>query len=292
MPESLRVMTFNIRGYYHPDDGVNQWPGREALNVATIRRAAPHLIGMQEAQTGNLKAYDRELPQYHSLAWPEYGNNKPFEWPAIYWDPRRLRPLDSGGFWLSETPDRHSPSWETDCIRACQWIRFRDLASGAEFAHANTHLDHRSERARYEGSRLIIERLAELEAQPVSSGDSDRGTALATASLRVPQVVTGDFNDVPGSRTYRLWTETGYADAHVAAGCTADPYESYTNHGWRGYPFARNDDTPQRIDWILVRGTPASGAEVRSCAIVRDGAPPIWPSDHFPVIAEVVIGAA
>ncbi len=277
MSEPLRVMTFNIRGYYHPDDGVNQWEHREGLNVATIRRTAPHLIGMQEVQTGNLKAYDRALPEYHWLAWPEYGNQKPFEWPAIYWDPRRLRPLDSGGFWLSETPEAHSRSWETDCIRSCQWIRFRDLGTGAEFVHANTHLDHRSEHARFEGSRLIIDRLTHLD---------DVAQPSPAVQRPLPQIVTGDFNDVPGSRTYRAWTEAGYADAHVAAGCSGDPHESYTNHGWRGYPFGRDDDAPQRIDWIMVRGV-----NVRACAIVRDGAPPVWPSDHFPVVAEVSVGA-
>jgi endonuclease/exonuclease/phosphatase family metal-dependent hydrolase len=263
--EPLRVMTFNIRGFYHPDDGANQWEHREALNIATIRRTAPHLIGMQEVQTGNLKAYDRELSEYHWLAWPEYGNNKPFEWPAIYWDPRRLRPLDSGGFWLSESPECYSRSWETDCIRSAQWIRFRDLASGVEFVHVNTHLDHRSVRARVEGSRLIIERLRAEHA-------------------RLPMIATGDFNDVPGSVVYRTWGAAEFVDAHVAAGCSDEPAESYTNHGWRGWPFAREDDTPQRIDWIMVRG-----AEVRSCAIVRDGGPVLWPSDHFPVVAEIAL---
>jgi endonuclease/exonuclease/phosphatase family metal-dependent hydrolase len=274
----LRVMTFNIRGFYRPDDGINKWQHREALNIATIRRAAPHLIGMQEVQTGNLKAYDRELREYHWLAWPEYGNAKPFEWPAMYWDPRRLRPLDSGGFWLSESPECHSASWATDCIRSAQWIRFHDLTSGVEFVHANTHLDHRSEQARFEGSRLIIERLARL------GGGAQPGTA-------VPQIVTGDFNDVPGSRTYRLWTEAEFRDAHVEAGCSSDPAESYTNHGWRGYPFARGDDTPQRIDWIMVRDGAGVRAQVRSCEIIHDGGPVVWPSDHFPVVAAVELTA-
>ena len=270
---SLRVMTFNIRGFYHPDDGANQWEHREALNINTIRRAAPHLIGMQEVQTGNLKAYDRELRDYHWLAWPEYGNNKPFEWPAIYWDPSRLRPVDSGGFWLSESPECYSRSWETDCIRSAQWIRFVDRASSVEFVHLNTHLDHRSVLARVQGSRLIIERLrriAHLEAGRGMSG----------------VIATGDFNDVPGSVAYRTWGAAGFVDAHVAAGCSEEPLESYTNHGWQGYPFRREDDTPQRIDWIMVRG-----AQVRSCEIVRDGGPFVWPSDHFPVVAEVTLTA-
>jgi endonuclease/exonuclease/phosphatase family metal-dependent hydrolase len=264
----LRVLTFNVRGFYHAD-GANAWIQRETLNIETIRRTAPHLVGLQEVQTGNMKAYDRDLTDYHWLAWPEYGNEKPYEWPAILWDPRRLRPLDSGGFWLSETPDVHSRSWDTDNIRSCQWIRFRDLVSGVEFVHANTHLDHRSELARIEGSRLIICRLdAELPGATV--------------------IATGDYNDVPGSATYRAWLDAGFSDAHVEAGCDDDPCESYTNHGWLGYPFSRDDDTPQRIDWIMLRG----GVRAVSCEIVRDGGPIVWPSDHFPVVADVNVGSA
>src|SRR5205814_4624374 len=97
---ALRVMTFNIRGYWHPGDGVNQWHHREALNVATIRRAAPHLIGFQEAQGRNLKAYKKLLPEYWYTEGPQYGNRPPHEWNAVFWDPASLQPIDSGGFWL------------------------------------------------------------------------------------------------------------------------------------------------------------------------------------------------
>lgn len=264
MTTPLRIMTFNVRGCYHAD-GDNVWPNREALNVETIRRSNAHLVGLQEVQTANMNAYDGLLTGYHWLAWPEYGNQKPYEWPAILWDPRRLRPLDSGGFWLSETPDVHSRSWNTDNIRSYQWIRFRDLASGAEFVHTNTHLDHRSELARIEGSRLIIRRI-----------DAEHPGATIIA--------TGDYNDIPGSPTYGIWEDAGFFDAHVAARCAEDPRESYTNHGWRGYPFARDDDTPQRIDWIMLRGCVTAA----SCEIIRDGGPIVWPSDHFPVVADLV----
>ena len=70
---------------------------------------------------------------------------------------------------------------------------------------------------------------------------------------------------------------------------SADPYESYTNHGWRGYPFDRADDTPQRIDWIMLRDG-ASTLRAASCEIVRDAAPPVYPSDHYPVVVDVVVG--
>jgi endonuclease/exonuclease/phosphatase family metal-dependent hydrolase len=268
---TLRVMTFNIRGFYHPDDGANEWRHREALNVATVRAAAPHLIGMQEVQTGNLKAYDRLLPEYRCTAWPEYGNQPPFEWPAIYWDPRTLIPIDSGGFWLSETPERFSASWGTDCIRSATWMKFRHAATGATIVHLNTHLDHISGQARVEGTRLILARLGELQA--------DGSVAIVTA----------DFNDRPRSPTHRLYTNAGFTDAYLAAGHADDPERSFTYHGWRGREFRREGAEPVRIDWILVRDGARWRARVASCEIIRNAAPPVYPSDHYPVLAELMI---
>ena len=214
-----------------------------------------------------MKAYDRDLTDYHWLAWPEYGNQKPYEWPAILWDPRRLRPLDSGGFWLSETPDVHSRSWNTDNIRSCQWIRFRDLASGAEFVHTNTHLDHRSELARIEGSRLIIRRL-----------DAEHPDATIIA--------TGDYNDVPGSATYRTWLDAGFSDAHVDGRVQRRRRASPT-------PTTAGAAIPSRATMTrrsASTGSCCAAACVRSsCEIVRDGGPVVWPSDHFPVIAELAL---
>lgn len=269
----LRVMTFNIRGCYHPDDGLNQWRHREALNVATIRSASPHLIGLQEAQGANLSAYRRLLPEYHSMAWPHYGNQPPYEWPAILWDPLRLRPLDSGGFWLSETPERYSASWGTDCIRSAAWMLFRREESGATFVHLNTHLDHRSERARLRGSQLIVERLGGLQ---------QHGAAA---------IVTGDFNAAARSDTHEFWLGAGFTDSHLAAGIDDDPTRAYTNHGWDGRHFTRIDDTPRRIDWILARDGSRAAISVHSCKIVRDAEPPLYPSDHYPVVAELLVGA-
>lgn len=274
MSESLRVMTFNIRGFYHSQDGVNRWQHREALNIATIRRCAPQLIGMQEVHGGNLSAYRRELKEYHFMAWPEYGNAPPYEWPAIFWDPLRLRPIDSGGFWLSETPEIHSGSWGTDCIRSAAWISFRCVNSGATIVHMNTHLDHVSEQARLQGSQLMIDRLRQLRQDGAAS------------------IITGDFNAASGSAVHQLWLNSGFRDAHVDAGNDDDASVAYTNHGWDGASFTRTDDTPRRIDWILLRDGGETSVRVRSCEIVRDAAPPVYPSDHYPVLAELELSAA
>lgn len=265
--DPLRVMTFNIRGFWH-DDGANAWPRREALNIATIRAAAPDLIGMQEVQGGNLRAYHRELTAYHYVAWPHYENR---EWPAIFWRPERLRPLESGGFWLSETPEAFSGSWGTDCIRSAAWMRFRYAGSGAEFVHLNTHLDHRSELARVEGARLIIKRLAAL---------TDKGAGA---------IVTGDFNAPAGSPAYRVFADAGFRDAHVEAGNDEEPAHVFTYHGWQGAAFRGSDDPPRRIDWVLVRDGAAARFETQRCTIVRDHEGAVYPSDHYAVLAELAL---
>lgn len=268
-PSLLRVMTFNVRGFYFPD-GTNAWEQRGALNIETIERAAPDLIGFQETQTGNLKAYNAGLQRYRWTAWPEYNNQPPHQWPSIFWDPERLRPKDSGGFWLSETPEQYSGSWDTDCIRSAAWIRFH-TDSGVEVVHLNTHLDHISERARVEGARLIVSKLDELQ----------RGGAAA--------IVTGDFNAPVGSPAYRAFIDAGFVDAYVSAGNDDDPAVSFTYHGWEGTEFRGSDELPRRIDWILMRDGAATRLQTRSCTIVRDAAPPVYPSDHYPVVADVEV---
>src|SRR5918912_1267365 len=105
-------MTFNVRGAFHRGDGINAWDKRSALNVETIKRHAPGLIGFQELQSGNLDTYRERLPEYSYVLGLRAGNLAPYEFNAIFFDPKRLEMLDSGGFWLSTTPERYSSSWQ------------------------------------------------------------------------------------------------------------------------------------------------------------------------------------
>lgn len=282
---TLRVMTFNSAGALGTEGaGVNAWAHRAALNVRTILRHAPDLIGFQELDQGNLATYREQLPGYAHLLGPHAENQEPYGYNAIFWDPSRLERLDDGGFWLSRTPDRWSVDWGTACVRVATWARFRVLESGAGVPHLNTHLDHISESARVEGSGLILRRLDELGA----------GT--------VPVILTGDFNCNPWSPGYRLAVETtftdqcyhrfrarGFADTFLTAG-NEDSLAAYTHHGFLGerYTWA-HFHLAGRIDWILtLDGT--QHIRTKACLIARDQAHPRYPSDHYPVVAEVLLG--
>jgi endonuclease/exonuclease/phosphatase family metal-dependent hydrolase len=153
------------------------------MNIDTIRRYGPDVIGFQECQNTNLEVYKKELPGYTRLKGPVYGTGQVEEYAAIFFDPERFEELDSGGFWLSDTPEEYSASWGNEVIRSANWAVLRCRENSASFLHVNTHLDHVSEPARVQGNRLILEQTEETKA---NHGDP-------------PTVVTGDFNCKPGT---------------------------------------------------------------------------------------------
>ncbi len=263
-------MSFNIRGASH-SDGVNVWGERATLNVETIRRYGPDLIGFQEAQNENLEVYEKELTGYARLPGPVYGTGVVEEYAAIFFDPERFEVVGSGGFWLSETPEKYSGSWQTEVIRCANWACFRCLENDTVFLHFNTHLDHVSATARLEGSRLM-----EHQAEEISAGSGE-----------ISVVVTGDFNCRPGSPPYRIFAEGGFTDTFLV-GADKEPEDAYTFHAFKGTSFKPGDtDKPAgRIDWILVRDG-AGSMKINSHEILRNGDEEagIYPSDHYPVLA-------
>ena len=267
-------MSFNVRGSFR-DLGNREarWRSRAAENVAAIERRAPHVVGLQECQRGNLLTYRKHLPRYERVRGPRYGNAPPHDFNAILYDPARLDLLESGGFWLSETPERHSRSWETRVARSANWALFR--TRGTNFLHLNTHLDHKSAPARRNGSALIIEEVEKL---------------LRHHGPEIPAILTGDFNCRPGTPTYKNLTRAGFADTFLAAG-NRDEEGMGTFHAFEGngYRDPHPERGPRRIDWILLKD-PSNRLPVVSHEILRDGADrPPYPSDHHPVLARFTL---
>ena len=254
----MKIMTFNIRGALY-DDGINHWPHRADLNARTILKYSPDLIGLQEAHQENLDYYHAHLPEYKILRGYAYNNDAPHQYTSIMWKPESLAVLDRGGFWLSETPEVLSGSWETACYRSATWIIFRWLPTGDKFIHLNTHLDHISGLARQKGAEVILSHLGQIE-------------SLST-------VVTADFNCMPSSETYKIFKKAGFADTYPSSSEAA-----FTYHGYQGANHVPKPQDVDRIDWILLRDWQAI-ASLESCEIIRDGEPPIFPSDHFPILA-------
>ena len=253
---SIRVMTFNVQGAQYPAEGVNSWPRRVALNVATIKRAAPDLIGFQEVQEAHLDVYRRELTDYCFHLGPDATC-------AIFWSAARFALEEAGGFYLSTTPHRRSTSWNASCARVATWVRLRPGGSGGALLHVNTHLDHVSREARIEGTNLILR-------------------WLDTEGRGAPVVLTGDFNAPDDTPPYDLLEAAGFVDTY------ADRPEVHTFHRFQGATFVPIVPVMLRLDRILTRDGDRS-LRNEGCAIVTDADPPLYPSDHYPVVTDLLL---
>ena len=106
----------------------------------------------------------------------------------------------------------------------------------------------------------------------------------------MPIILTGDFNCNPWSEPYRILMDAGFVDTYRAAG-HGDSAMSSTYHGLRGenyFALEWGTEVFWRVDWLLIRAG-AGHLHTTSCTIVRDAEPPLYPSDHYPVAAEIAL---
>ncbi|MCI3242818.1 endonuclease/exonuclease/phosphatase family protein [Streptomyces spinosisporus] len=254
----LEVMTFNLR--FASTKRPNSWPERRPVMRALLRRAHPHVIGTQEGLYQQLRDIDADLgPDYEWIGTGREGGSRD-ESTAVYYDTRRLTPLEHYTFWLSDTPEIiRSNTWRAAFPRIVTWVRFRDRADGGrQFYVLNTHFDHAGQYARERSAQLLTERIGML----------DRS---------LPVVVTGDFN-VPAHRNpvYDTLVGSGLVDTWDAAERRSPAYGTF--HGYQGL-------TPDgdRIDWILTN----PWATVHRATIDTYSEHGQYPSDHLPVQASI-----
>ncbi|MGP4088893.1 endonuclease/exonuclease/phosphatase family protein [Streptomyces sp. KR55] len=257
----LEAMSFNLR--FASTSEPNSWAVRRPVMRELLRRERPHVIGTQEGLYQQLQDIEADLgPHYDWIGTGRAGGSRD-EFMAIFYDTRRLAPVEYDHFWLSDTPDViGSNTWGGGSIRMVTWVRFRDLRdAGREFYFLNTHLDNRSQEARARAAALTVQRIAGL----------DRS---------LPLLVTGDFNVAAhGDPVYDTLLGAGLVDTWEQAAERSALYGTF--HGYR--PLAPDGD---RIDWILA--TP--GVTVHRVEINTFSMNGQFPSDHLPVQASLTLG--
>jgi endonuclease/exonuclease/phosphatase family metal-dependent hydrolase len=209
---AFRVITFNIRGAVPHRDEPNDWEHRAPLTLSLIARTTPDLIGFQELMRKNLETYQKHLCSYQWVLGPPTMEKTRLNYNAIFWRPSSLDLLESGGFWLSPTPEQWSCGWGSAYVRAATWAHFQVRETGSEFCHINVHLDSVSEGARQQGCLLLVKQVVSLRLD------------------HLPLLLTGDFNvptEVPDVHLlsieptitnvcYRLFLDQGFVDTYHA----------------------------------------------------------------------------
>lgn len=260
----LRVMSFNIR-YGTAADGENHWDLRKEFVIETIKAFDPDLLGTQETLKFQRDYLAAHLPEYEVLGVGRDDGRDGGEMMALYFKKDRFRKLESGHFWLSESPEiAGSKSWDTSLPRMVTWVKLTDLreSDAVPIMYFNTHFDHRGSAARRQSSLLIRGRAQE-----------------AAKECRI--VVTGDFNAGAGSDPWKAM----FDDAENVASPVVDSFRVHhpkvePNEGtFSG--FKSTETGGDRIDWIAVsRDWKILEANIDHTE--KDGR---TPSDHFPVTA-------
>lgn len=132
-PGQIKVMTFNIRGTTTEDDAFNNWGMRAGACRDMIIDQQPSIVGFQELVTTEWKYMSGTLSSHGYVGAPV---DDPMN--SFLYRPDELEMLSHGVFWLSDTPDKSSMSWD-GYVRYVHWAVMKVLSSGQEFFYINTH---------------------------------------------------------------------------------------------------------------------------------------------------------
>ena len=251
--DSVRIVSFNVR-----NGTVNGEPEvtRYYLVADEIIKLDPDSAGLQEVTPVWKDQLTNKLSDKYGFVGDARDGENEGEYSLIIYKKDSYNLLDSGTFWLSETPDEISMGWDAVCNRVCTYAKLQDKATGKIFVHMNTHLDHKGKDARKNGAKLI--------------------TDFIDANFKdLPVVLTGDFNSLPFSAAYNTIVKSGLKDAKF----TAQSRESYgTYHDAK--PIINGWYT---IDYIFT----SANIDTLVYKTVTVGVNNRFVSDHFPVYADI-----
>jgi endonuclease/exonuclease/phosphatase family metal-dependent hydrolase len=277
---TIRLATFNV--LCEPLWSGPTWSERRPLLRRSIEHARADVLGLQEVLSSRLADMANLVTPLSLVPGPATGpprwsvsaaspeRNQAGEHLPIAYRADRFELLDSGGFWVSATPERSGSRLPfAPAPFLVHWVRLIArhapeslLVLNAHFGHAPWHHGPTA--------RIVAAQLGELEAVDVGRRDGKP----ATSSV----FLLGDFNAVPSSPLLRSLTSPSgarFVDAARSAAARAGPAVTY--HWGRGAT-----RLGLWLDYVLAR-TPrsASRAEVVDLHEGRH-----YPSDHHLVVVE------
>jgi endonuclease/exonuclease/phosphatase family metal-dependent hydrolase len=248
--QEVQAISFNIR-FDNPGDGPNQWSERKDLVGDFVNYQGADFLGLQEAllsQINDILAADR---RYQFIGVGRDDGAEAGEFTPILYDTTRWTLVSDSTFWLSDTPQIPSKSWDAALPRICTYGLFVEKVGRDTVFVFNTHFDHVGEEARRQSARLIIKAVNEIS-----------GNART--------ILMGDLNTAPESSPIREITlQDSFLGAEIVYG------EEGT---FSGFDVSRVPD--RRIDYVFVSDD-AQVMKYSTDSRLVDGR---YISDHFPVI--------
>ena len=247
----------------------------------------PDSIGMQEVTTLWRSMMDNFIfnDSYASVGDPRTPGG---EANPIYYRTDKFELIDSGTFWLSDTPEVQG-SYLEGCLypRICTWAHLRDRVTGKEFVHFNTHLDHlggSDGRSLRQKQIIVILKFAQRfgDIPMVLTGDLNQAAVNSEGTqYAVYKTLTGAkaFTLDDGTKAYSPFSNARYdAPDNMPEGFCATMTASHDPNGTKYNP------VKEPIDYVLYTKTSLTALSYKIRLYDRYG---IYLSDHLPVICEI-----
>lgn len=257
---NLRIMSYNIR-LDVKSDGENQWDKRKDRVAGLMNFYGADFIGGQEVMHHQLQYLLDHLDGYAYIGVGRDDGKQAGEYSCIFYKKDRFELLRQSTFWLSPTPDTVSRGWDAAIVRVCTYGLFRDKKTKQVFWVFNTHFDHIGKQARLESAKLIVQQIRTLNTKGY------------------PVILSGDFNSRPGDEPAvymmeamqytRLASKLVYGNADT----------------WNAFKFGEKPNGC--IDYIFTSRDPR--IQVNKFATLTDSYDMKYPSDHFPILADLSI---
>lgn len=164
--KELRMMSFNVKAGTDGDTAAHNWTSRKVGQKMMVEKWSPDIIAIQEADVAQRKFY-AAIPGYSFVTVtnvPQSGADyKQSGLNEIAYRTSRFKLLDSGWYWLSETPDKVSKGYSYDGYLTAVYAQLEDNENGQNFYVVCTHLaSGDNEASRRFTSKLVVDRTKEL----------------------------------------------------------------------------------------------------------------------------------
>ena len=208
----LMVMSFNVRQSHAKEvNESDRWDNRKEACLEMLTTRKPDLVGLQEAQFKGQWSYLRDTlaAEYGSYGIGRDNGLDKGETSGFLYKRSVLTLLDSGTFWVSETPDIPSTSFDEKYKRSLTWGLFKVNRTGKRFFYFNTHLGL-TWLSQKEGIEMIIGKMSEINPDGlplIFSGDLNTDISSAAFDplkqlMRNARDVAPLSDDIP---TYNAW---------------------------------------------------------------------------------------
>ena len=256
----ITVMSFNVRQSKAKEvDPNNSWTNRKDACLTMLRETMPDVVGFQEVQMGDQWPFFRDSlrASYDGYAIGRRDGKVKGETSGFLYNRAKLTLLEHGTFWLSETPEVPSLSFDEKYYRSATWGVFKVAKSNKFILYINTHMGL-TDMSQVEGFKVILAKLSEINTNVY------------------PVVITGDFNVTMSHDAFETARQTMNNSIEVA--------EKKVNADGPTYNAWGNERKYAIVDHIWL------SKNIRCLVYVTDNKPyggHQLISDHFPVMAEI-----